>query len=164
MEEQVKKKKKANPLIKLGILLLAALALFAAWRAMKSANEKKAAAEAARLAAESASQTVTVASFDPAEMTELSYSTPGSTDGTLEILRTRAENEPRLRVASLAQNLHKEGLLKTPVLINVDEAEAAVRKLLYSVTAHTLAGRPVAPSMRGHAAKRIAPVEVSVMV
>ena len=34
------------------------------------------------------------------------------------------------RVASLAQNLHKEGLLKTPVLINVDEAEAAVRRLI----------------------------------
>ncbi len=86
MEEQAKKKKKANPLVKLGILLLAALALFAAWRAMKTANEKKAAAEAARLAAESASQTVTVASFDPAEMTELSYDTPGSTDGTLSFV------------------------------------------------------------------------------
>lgn len=34
------------------------------------------------------------------------------------------------RVASLAQNLHDAGLVKTPVLINVDEAEVLVRGLI----------------------------------
>ena len=86
MENQGKKKKKPNPLAKLGVLLLAAAALFAAWHIMKSVNEKNAAAEAERLAAETAAQTVTVAEFDPAELTELSYDTPGSTDGTLSFV------------------------------------------------------------------------------
>ena len=34
------------------------------------------------------------------------------------------------RVASLAQNLHEAGLTDTPVLINVDEAETLVRRLI----------------------------------
>ena len=77
------KKKKQHPLLRLGILLLAALALFIAWYAMKSANERKAKAEAERLAAEAAERNITVTAFDPAELTELSYETAGVTDGTL---------------------------------------------------------------------------------
>ncbi|MBO6052998.1 MAG: DUF4340 domain-containing protein [Clostridia bacterium] len=81
MTENKTPKKKKNPVLRLLLLALAAVVLYAVYSAVKAANERK--AEAERLAAAQAVKTVTVAAFDPAELTELSYETPGVTDGKL---------------------------------------------------------------------------------
>ena len=80
-----RKTKRKNPLLRLLVLLACAAVLFAVYYAARKINEKKAAEEAARLAAMTP-KPVIVADFDPAELTEIAYETPGTTDGTVKLM------------------------------------------------------------------------------
>ena len=70
------KRRKHNPLVKLGILAAVAVVLGASYGALRAANARKAAEEQAAMEAAQAAQ-VTVASFDPAEMSSLTWESGG---------------------------------------------------------------------------------------
>ena len=66
------KSKKKNPALKLVILCAVAVVLAVAYACLNAANRKKA-EEEQRAALEAMQTSVTVAAFDPAELTELTY-------------------------------------------------------------------------------------------
>ena len=75
--EQTPKRRRSHPLAKLGVLCAVALVLALAYGALRAANAKKAAEEAQAAMEAAQAANVTVAAFEPSELSSLTYSSNG---------------------------------------------------------------------------------------